>query len=222
MSLKFKKKEGIIMKTPAQIRAELAEKIKESASHGWTKSIDAIVEELNAADEKNSAIISFPVSTDPELKILHKILNCLKINDIEVWKEDETLRAQEYSNRWTGAAFYKWLIDEAIVFKDVNKVSGIPDNLFADFSRFAEDYGLVVKCNRRFIGRIDYLDTIGAICESIAYTNEKDFVNTISFKNDIGVPMIVRIYSDKAGNHIDLDWAKKLDPPVDIRIEEVL
>lgn len=64
----------------------------------------------------------------------------------------------------------------------------------------------------RPIGKIDFLNTKGQIEESCYYYTEKDFIETIKFENNYGVPMIINVFRNKYGKTIPIDFVKNLDP----------
>lgn len=87
-------------------------------------------------------IISFSVSEDSETNTLYKVLNQLKINDIDLfYNKDNVLIAKDDDNEWHGAEFYDFLINEAFVYTE-NGVLGINDELLKDFNVCAEKYNL--------------------------------------------------------------------------------
>ena len=69
-------------------------------------------------------------------------------------------------------------------------------------------------CQKRVIGRIDYLSFNGRVSESVDYTDAKQFKKDIKKENYYGVPMSITLYKDKSGTVIPHDFIFELDPPV--------
>ena len=65
----------------------------------------------------------------------------------------------------------------------------------------------------RPVGRIEFLGSNGAVCESIEYYDEERMTNAILTENYYGSPMNVVLYRDKDGKTISQDFVEKLDPP---------
>ena len=65
----------------------------------------------------------------------------------------------------------------------------------------------------RPVGRIEFLGSNGAVCESIEYYDEERMTNAILTENYYGSPMNVVLYRDKDGKNISQDFVEKLDPP---------
>ena len=90
----------------------------------------------------DTLVIRFTTSDKSETNILYKVLNKLKISDIELYYDnDNVLLAKDDDNEWHGAEFYKFLIDEAFVYTE-NGVLGIDDELLLDFNEHAKEYNL--------------------------------------------------------------------------------
>ena len=96
----------------------------------------------NETDSDERPVITFYDGDNPEIQTLYSVLSALKINDIELSITDEGLVADDGDNVWHGKEFYDFLIDEAIVFEDDGSALGISDELFGEFSKFAEQYGV--------------------------------------------------------------------------------
>lgn len=110
---------------------------------GCTKAtMNAIVEQVNN-ELKKPYLSSYTIQND-EIAILYKILNKLKINDIELDYDNSILIAKDDDNEWHGAEFYDFLINETFVYID-NGVLGINDELLAEFNKFAKKYNLSVN-----------------------------------------------------------------------------
>lgn len=79
---------------------------------------------------------------DRETEILYDVLSRLKMNDVELSFDEEGLVASDIHNTWHGAEFYKYLIDEAMVFFNVDSSQGLENELSSDFRQLAEHNGV--------------------------------------------------------------------------------
>lgn len=100
------------------------------------------IEPLIKSDETPYISFYAPTSENTETNILYKILNRLKISDIDLYYDKENvLIAKDDENEWHGKEFYDFLIDEVFVYTD-NGVLGIDDELLSAFNKHAKKYNL--------------------------------------------------------------------------------
>lgn len=92
---------------------------------------------VSAEKEKNLA-------TDREIDILHDVLSQMKMDDIGLSYEDGVIVARSAGDKWQGAGFYHFLVDEAMNFDGNGNLSGIEldADTLADFKRLAEHNGV--------------------------------------------------------------------------------
>lgn len=92
--------------------------------------------------DDETPIISFSVPENSETNVLYKVLKHLNIHDINLYYDkDNVLIAKDDDNKWHGAEFYDFLINEAFVYND-NGVLGIDDKLLSEFNEHAKKYNL--------------------------------------------------------------------------------
>ena len=80
-----------------------------------------------------------------ELNTLDKILYKLKMSDIDVDYDGDTLIAKDDNNVWKDDEIYRFLIGEAFVYDDDGSdevVVGIPNELLAKFYTYAGMHGV--------------------------------------------------------------------------------
>ncbi len=82
---------------------------------------------------------------DRESEILYDVLSCLKIDDIELDFDGAGVVANDDDNIWHGAEFYRFLVDEAIVWNDDGSAIGINQELLYDFIELSEHNGVPVN-----------------------------------------------------------------------------
>lgn len=101
------------------------------------------VKKYEYAENEPEIIMTFTTSDKDEINILYKVLNCLKIGDIDLYYDKNNLLVakDDWDNEWHGKEFYEFLIDEAFVYDD-NSVLGIDDELLMDFNKHANKYNL--------------------------------------------------------------------------------
>ena len=85
---------------------------------------------------------------DRSTEILYAVLHDLKMDDIGLDFEGEDIIAFDEDNQWKGKEFFRFLIDECFVFEDGGRVTGIDDELLADFTALAAHNGVLVVDNR--------------------------------------------------------------------------
>ncbi len=76
-----------------------------------------------------------------ETEILYDILNCLKIDDIELSFDENGLVAKDADTTWHGGEFYDFLVNEALVYEDDGSVLGVGEELLEDFKELAAHNG---------------------------------------------------------------------------------
>lgn len=79
---------------------------------------------------------------DRETEILYDVLSKLKMNDVELDFDADGLVASDGQNTWHGAEFYSYIIEEAMVFFNVNTPEGLEEELSSDFKQFSEHNGV--------------------------------------------------------------------------------
>ncbi len=86
--------------------------------------------------------ISFYTHDNHRTGVLYDILSALNIHDIELFYDDHgTLIAVDDDNRWVGAEFYTFLMEDAFVYEENGSVLGIRAELYADFKALAKENG---------------------------------------------------------------------------------
>ena len=104
---------------------------------------------------------------DRTTEILYSVLHKLNMDDVGLDFEGEDIIAFDDDNQWKGKEFFSFLIDECFVFEDGGGVSGIDDELLADFTALAAHNGVLVVDNRYYKPWREYLqakfDNPGAI-----------------------------------------------------------
>lgn len=86
---------------------------------------------------------------DHEIEVLCNVLSALKIDDVVLEFDGDTLvAADSMGNKWQGKDFYKFLVEEAFVFEGDGGVIGIRNELLKDFARYSEHNGVPVRDNR--------------------------------------------------------------------------
>lgn len=83
-----------------------------------------------------------------ETQILYDVLSQMKIEDMELSYEGNTLIVRDTDNEWKGVDFYHFLIDEAFVFDYKGEVSGLDEDTLADFKELTAHYGVPVVIKR--------------------------------------------------------------------------
>jgi len=104
---------------------------------------------------------------DRSTEILYAVLHKLNMDDVSLDFEGEDIIAFDEDNQWKGKEFFRFLIDECFVFVDGGHVTGIDDELLADFTALAALGGVLVVDNRYYKPWREYLqakfDEPGAI-----------------------------------------------------------
>lgn len=85
---------------------------------------------------------------DRTTEILYAVLRKLNMDDVGLDFEGEDIIAFDEDNQWKGKEFYHFLIDECFVFEDGGHVTGIDDELLADFTALAAYNGVLCVDNR--------------------------------------------------------------------------
>ena len=88
-----------------------------------------IEEHIHRLEEQHSTL---PVY-DRETEILYDVLSQLKMKNVELDFDADGLVASDGHNRWHGAEFYRFLIDEAVVFFNADTAHELEDALSSDF-----------------------------------------------------------------------------------------
>lgn len=102
----------------------------------------------------NNTIMVSRTSETEEQKILYAILDALKIDDIVIRYRNKNLYAKDsYGNVWKGSDFYRFLINEAIVWEDEENYAnqngfgkhalGIKNSLLADFKTLCKNQNII-------------------------------------------------------------------------------
>ena len=94
---------------------------------------------------------------DRSTEILYAVLHDLKMDDVGLDFEGEDIIAFDEDNQWKGKEFFRFLIDECFVFEDGGRVTGIDDELLADFTALAAHNGVLVVDNRYYKAWREYL-----------------------------------------------------------------
>ena len=94
---------------------------------------------------------------DRSTEILYAVLHKLHMDDVGLDFEGEDLIAFDEDNQWKGKEFFRFLIDECFVFEDGGRVTGIDDELLADFIALAAHNGVLVVDNRYYKPWREYL-----------------------------------------------------------------
>ena len=102
-----------------------------------------------------------------EIDVLSDVLDALKIDDVRMQYGIDGLEATDGDNAWKGAAFFKFLAEEAFVYESSNTVLGISDHLLSEFKDVASQYGVTVADNR--------------ICNVVPYETLKRSVSDLRF-----------------------------------------
>ena len=79
---------------------------------------------------------------DRETEVLYDVLGYMNIDDIELTYDDDGLVAKDADNEWHGVEFYRFLMDEAMVFTEDGTALGIGKETFAEFKELAESYAV--------------------------------------------------------------------------------
>ena len=86
---------------------------------------------------------------------------------------------------------------------------------YTDFKDLAAHYDVRVGTELHEpihpVGRLDFLSSKGVVGESVEFTDEYRFVNTVKAELDAGVPLIIVLYRDNEGKTISQDFLKDLD-----------
>ena len=94
---------------------------------------------------------------DRTTEILYAVLHKLNMDDVGLDFEGEDIIAFDEDNQWKGKEFFRFLIDECFVFEDGGHVTGIDDELLADFTALAAHNGVLVTDNRYYKPWREYL-----------------------------------------------------------------
>ena len=94
---------------------------------------------------------------DRSTEILYAVLHDLNMDDVGLDFEGDDIIAFDDDNQWKGKDFFRFLIDECFVFEDGGKVTGIDDELLADFTALAAHNGVLVVDNRYYKPWREYL-----------------------------------------------------------------
>ena len=94
---------------------------------------------VSAEKGKKSAV-------DREIDILHDVLSQMKMDDIGLSYEDGVIVARSAGDKWQGAGFYHFLVDEAMNFDGNGNLSGmeLDADTLADFKQLAEHNGVEI------------------------------------------------------------------------------
>ncbi len=146
-------------KMPEQVKAKIYD-YAEKGDPGISATQDGKVFETRPEPEK------LPVY-DRTTEILYAVLHKLNMDDVGLDFEGEDIIAFDEDNQWKGKEFYRFLIDECFVFEDGGHVTGIDDELLADFTALAAHNGVLVTDNRYnkpwreyLQAKLDYPDAI--------------------------------------------------------------
>ena len=93
---------------------------------------------------------------DRESEILYDVLSCLNIDDIELDFDGAGVVANDNDNIWHGAEFYRFLVDEAIVWNDDGSAVGITQELLYDFIELSEHNGVPVNKKKELTAWEEY------------------------------------------------------------------
>lgn len=85
---------------------------------------------------------------DQELAILNRLFDKLKICDIQLsYDQNGTLLASDYNgNHWEGKAFYRFLTEECLSFREDGRLAGgyfIPDHILKPYVELSKQNGVV-------------------------------------------------------------------------------
>ena len=94
---------------------------------------------------------------DRSTEILYAVLHKLNMDDVGLDFEGDDLIAFDEDNQWKGKEVFRFLIDECFVFEDGGRVTGIDDELLADFTTLAAHNGVLVVDNRYYKPWREYL-----------------------------------------------------------------
>ena len=160
---------------------------------------------LGMADEydkfQEKTVLSFSDPSNDEISTLYKILNKLKINDIELYYDaNNVLVAKDNDNKWVGVEFYNFLINEAFVYTE-NGVLGIDNELLSKFNdltmkiqreySFIDDIAKMYDFTRlskyEFLKSYSYLDEGEYDATQYVYNNmskeEKEVIDNLSLED---------------------------------------
>lgn len=99
------------------------------------KTMHSIIDAVNKQLEK--PVISFSIPESEEIKVIYKVLNALKIYDVDLFYDDNGLVAKDAEYEWHGTEFYDFLENDVFTPAD-DGVAGLDNDLLADFRRFEE------------------------------------------------------------------------------------
>ncbi len=117
---------------------EILDKFKEDASERFLAS--NLTNELQENKPKNQVY-------DREVEILDDVLARIKLDDIILNFDENGLVARDNDNVWHGAEFYRFLVEEAFVFNKDSSIQLINGELFEDFKKLSERYGIEIEDN---------------------------------------------------------------------------
>lgn len=118
------------------------------------KKKETVIYAMPACKEQNIPSILFVDSSNEEEKLLYKVLKVPGIEyivlDFNSADGDFTAQDLDDGETWDAKSFYRWLIDEVLVFTD-NGILGMDKDLYKQFETFAHKRGICIRNNRRKI-----------------------------------------------------------------------
>ncbi|MEE1066252.1 MAG: hypothetical protein UH249_08985, partial [Acutalibacteraceae bacterium] len=137
-----------------------------------------VIERYPEKTERENRQENFLYFVEPENKeqeVLYKVLWSLRLEDIVLNHEGDTLVATDYDNTWRGDEFYKFLVEEVFVFKDDGSVAAVDAELLKEFTELSEKHGVPVKDNRYTPLYRDYLEVKNENPDNIVLYQVGDF-----------------------------------------------
>lgn len=116
------------------------------------KQKETVIYATPACQKQNTPRILFVDSSKKEEAMLYKVLRVPGIEyivlDFNSSEGDFTAQDLYDDETWDAKSFYRWLIDEVLVFTD-NGILGMDEDLYKQFEAFANQRGVCVRDNRR-------------------------------------------------------------------------
>ena len=110
------------------------------------ETMNSIIDTVNKELEK--PVISFSIPESEEIKVIYKVLNALKIYDVDLFYDDNGLVAKDAEYEWHGTQFYDFLENDVFTPAD--------DGVAGDLGLFGNLFYAVIKhfllCVLRFAG----------------------------------------------------------------------
>lgn len=137
--------------------------------------------------------------------------------------EDSRHEIQVYANL-VDYRIETYLDDQIATYRSFESLQDMVDyglcNL--DFDALVSIPEWVIADHEPPVARLDFLDSNGAVGDSVEYRTEEDFLKALKEELRYGVPLTIVLYRDKFGKTISRSFLEDLDTmPKELKVEDV-